>query len=276
MTQANASTIRLIGVLNYRGTQYKGVQKQWHDNTVQTKLEEAFTQLQLAPKGLFFSGRTDSGVHAMGQVFHVNVSNEGYENLKLPLESINALLPEDISVQHVAIDPTGEFHATVMATSRRYRYCIYNSRTATCWVPENAVWVHRPLDISLMQTASDYLLGEHDFSSFQCMKREVKLNSISPVCNITTAYWTVQPAFLTTPELLCFDIEANRFLYKMVRSIVGTLLKVGHGELPPEAILEILAQKDRRQAWSSALARGLTMMGASYPSKYDSLLGIMI
>ena len=264
-------TVRLVGVLNYLGTLYQGVQKQWHDNTVQARLEEAFTQLQLTPTGLFFAGRTDSGVHAMGQVFHLNVSKDGYDKLKLPLENINALLPDDISIQHLAIDPSGEFHSTVMATSRRYRYCIYNNRVPTCWLPQNALWIPKPLDIELLQQASRYLLGEHNFSSFQCMKREVKQKTTSPVCNVSKAEWFIQPAVGMVPDLLCFDIEANRFIYKMVRSIVGTFIAIGHGDLPPEAIKTILSHNQRSQAGISAPARGLTMMGASYPDAFSNL-----
>lgn len=200
---------------------------------------------------LFGSGRTDAGVHALGQAanFHTDAD--------IPPErfaaALNTLLPEDIRVQSSCAVPDG-FHAQFSATGKRYRYTLCNSRTGTALQRRTSWHVGQKLDIAAMQSAAEYFLGTHDFSAFQSaggVEREtVKTVSLSEI----TADW----------PFIYYDIAADGFLYNMVRIIEGTLVKAGRGRLRPEDMPGIIDSKDREQAGPTAPAMGLCLMEVFY------------
>jgi len=236
--------------LKYDGTDFCGFQTQLDLPTVQGTLEEMLTRLNKnIPIGLVGCGRTDTGVHSNYYVAHFEAStDETVEDMKWKL---NKMLPHSISI--ISISETHEkFHARFNAKERTYRYFIHTQKNP--FLHRTSYLFHPKLDLKKMNQAAEYLLGEQDFTSFSKLHTQVKTN----ICTITEAFWVEQD------EQLIFQISANRFLRNMVRSIVGTLLLVGEGKISPEDVLEIIAQKNRDAAGTSAPARGLSLWNIQY------------
>lgn len=245
-------------ILEYIGSGFAGSQKQLgsHIKTVQSEVENALKQLLQRDVKVIFSGRTDKGVHARNQTVHFNLPLE--LNIKRFLYSLNAILPENISVKSVAkVDKN--FHSQKSAKYRWYRYYINNCSQRSVWLDKTHSHVYTKLDVEAMQLALGYLVGKHDFSSFK------SVNSANPAKECTMYYAVCKEK----SGIIKIDLIANRFLYNMVRIITGTLIEIGKGIYPPDQMLKILETKDRKCAGRTAEACGLTLMYVGYDEKYN-------
>ncbi len=243
--------MRLFVYISYKGTNYHGWQFQNNATSVQQEITESLqTLLRNKSLSIIGSGRTDAGVHAKQQVFHVDIP-DGTE-IENFLFRLNGILQNDIIVNHIDIVPANA-HARFDAIRRSYEYHLRLKKTP---FGENEYYYHRnPLDFEAMNEASKYLLGEQDFKSFSRVKTEVN----NFICTITKAEWQVEGT------KAIFHISANRFLRSMVRSIVGTLLEVGEGKTNPEEVKKIIEKRDRRVAGRSVPPQGLYLCKVEYP-----------
>lgn len=238
-------------VVAYDGTNYCGWQIQENGITIEEVLNKTISDLVGEPIAVIGASRTDSGVHAMGNVAVFDTES------RIPAEkmsfALNQRLPEDIRIQHSCEVPL-DWHPRYCDTRKTYIYRILNRRFA---IPTERLYSHffyYPLNVEYMQQAADYLVGEHDFKSF-CTPRTQVLSTVR-----TIYYIQIQKE----GDMISITINGNGFLYNMVRIIVGTLLKVGTGLYPPEHVKEILDAKDRRIAGPKAEARGLTLQEIEY------------
>jgi tRNA pseudouridine38-40 synthase len=242
--------MRVRAVVAYDGTNYSGFQRQANALTVQATLETALAQITQETITVLAAGRTDAGVHAAGQVIAFDtVWRHGVGDLR---RAMNAVLPADIAVQE-AEETAPDFHPRHDARSRCYRYTLYNAQVRSPLAWRYSLHVAAPLDRAAMQQAAQSLVGQHDFATFgQPPKGHVTVR------RVLMAEWGGGLPWLT------FDIEANAFLYHMVRSIVGTLLQVGRGVMGVEEFVALLASCDRSQAGPTALPHGLCLMKVKY------------
>lgn len=236
----------------YDGTRYAGWQWQPNAPTVQGEIESAWQQLTGETLRVTASGRTDSGVHALGQV--VGVATQS----KLPVEQIlramNAKLPEDVVVTRSEIAPDN-FHATYDSLRKTYRYQIHNSRQPPLF-DRQYVW-HVPtaiLDVSLMQAAGDLLIGRHDFACFETAGSE----------RSSTVRTILQLNIRQAGTRIDIEVQGDGFLYNMVRAIAGTLVEVGRGAKSVDWVRDVLASRDRKQAGPNAPAQGLVLVKVDY------------
>lgn len=244
--------MRIAMGVEYDGSRYLGWQRQQHGATVQSELERALSAIADEPVEVVCAGRTDTGVHALGQVIHFETN--AIRDPRGWLLGTNSALPADISVSWVRdVDP--QFHARFSARSRRYLYLILNRPVRSAYADRRAFVVNQPLDVTAMQTAASHLLGEHDFSAF----RAARCQSKSPVRKVTSLDIQRREDWVT------IDIRANAFLQHMVRNIAGLLVTVGRGDLTPAAALTIRRSRDRTTAPFSAPAAGLTFVSVDYP-----------
>ena len=242
--------IRLL--IQYEGTRYQGWQRQESsENTIQGRLEKLLSQMCSEKIELQGSGRTDAGVHAMGQVanFHTNSSLSTEEMM----EYINSYLPQDIAVIQVTED--GErFHSRLNAAGKCYQYRVWNSAVPNVFLRRYALEYPQPLDIEAMQKAASGLLGEHDFKSFTSTKKGKK-STVRRIDRIDIAQ---------EGNLLTFTFTGNGFLYHMVRILMGTLLEVGEGKRSPDSMPELIAAKNREAAGPLVPAKGLILKEVYY------------
>jgi tRNA pseudouridine38-40 synthase len=243
--------MRFKAVIQYDGTNYKGFQVQPDYPTVQGALQRSLGQLMGVPLKVIGAGRTDAGVHALGQVIHFDLA-QCWEPRTLR-KALNALLPPDISVRRVEEVPEG-FHARFSAVSREYRYNVYNSQTKSPLVERHAYRHARPLDDKLMDKACQLLRGTHDFS-FLGKAPEGKGSSIRHV---------YRASCFRRGSWVLVEVVANAFLRHMMRILTGVLVKGGDGTWTPERVEEILSGRWEGQARPSAPARGLTLVGVNY------------
>lgn len=242
--------IRLL--LQYEGTRYQGWQRQTSsDNTIQGKLETLLSKMCGEDIEIQASGRTDAGVHAMGQVanFHTNCQMSTEEML----EYINTYLPEDIVVCEVR-EAAPRFHSRLNAVGKRYCYRVWNSGIPNPFWRRYAVQMAEELDVEQMQKAASYLLGEHDFKPFTSTKKGKK-STVRRIDNIDIT---------REGDMLTFTFEGNGFLHHMVRILMGTLVEVGKGERHAEEIPEILEAQSRERAGMLLPAKGLMLMEVYY------------
>lgn len=240
-------TIRLT--LEYDGTDFQGWQIQKDARTVQGELEKALHTLLKEEVRVVGAGRTDAGVHALGQVAHFRTQHTiPTEGLR---KGLNALLPDDVVVLSAEEAPA-DFHARFSATGREYRYVIARRRRAVG--RQYAYYWEGPLDLSAMQRAAEFILGERDFRAFCQAGAEVNHHR----CEVRRAQW------IDHGEELWFEIEANRFLHNMVRILVGTMLEIGRGFWPPEKMVELLQTGDRTQAGRTVPPHGLFLVAVRY------------
>lgn len=237
--------------IQYDGTDFFGWQTQPNRRTVQEVLENAVFEITRERVRLNASGRTDSGVHAAGQVANF------YSSSRLPcdvlVKGINAKLPADITVRECVEVPQG-FCANKDATRKLYRYVIGDSRTPDPFLRKYAWFTKLPLDAMVMSRASRCLLGRHDFRCFET-EWPNRLTSVRTITRLTVNRFG---------EYLWIDVEADGFLYNMVRAITGTLYQVGRGYWPETAVEEILNAKDRAKAGPTAPPEGLFLMRVTY------------
>jgi tRNA pseudouridine38-40 synthase len=223
---------------------------------VQQRLEEALAVVAADSVEVVCAGRTDTGVHASGQVVHFNTSSE--RSRRGWLLGANSNLPDDINVtwaQRVSED----FHARFSATSRSYRYRILNRLQRSALHRHRAWWVYQPLDAARMHDAAQLLLGKHDFSAF----RAAGCQASSPLRELTRISVQRQGDWLT------LDVTANAFLQHMVRNITGTLVAIGLGEQEVRWAQDVLVSRDRKAGGVAAPAHGLTLVAVGYPSSFD-------
>ena len=251
--------------LEYDGTDFKGSQLQVvGQRTVQGELEKALgrlTGLQADERlKVSLAGRTDTGVHAAGQV--ASFRTDSLLSIETFRRGLNALLPFDVAVLD-AQEEGDDFHARFSAKARRYRYSVLNRPVRSALQRRFAYGVSGRLDLAIMNEAARTLVGEHDFASFAGAGWGVPTEEAEgpgTVRRILKA--TVER--LEASDMLVLELEANAFLPHMVRNIVGTLLLVGKGEITPTRFEEILAARDRRWAGPTAPACGLSLVEVSY------------
>src|SRR6476620_2806587 len=249
------STRWLKLTIAYDGGAYAGWQVQPDKPTVQGALEATWQSLTQETLRVTAAGRTDAGVHALGQVVglvtETRLSNDDLHR------GLNALLPEDIAV--VAIEDAREnFHATYDAIGKRYRYHIHNSRSPSVFTRHYAWHYPQPLDACAMHTAGQALVGRHDFSSFETAGSE-RPDSIRTIHELIVQRRTGEHA-----DRITIDVAGDGFLYNMVRTIIGTLVEVGAGKRDTNWPAEVLAARDRRKAGQTAPPHGLFLVRVDY------------
>lgn len=239
-------------VIEYDGTNYHGWQVQPNGLTVQEAIEEKIETMTRQRVRLTASGRTDAGVHALGQVANFltpsTIPVEGFHR------GLNSLLPPDIVVQS-AEEVDLQFHAQYGAKRKTYRYVILNREIPSALFRNYSWHVPGGLDLPAMEEASRLLPGKQDFTSFQGAEADTE----DPVREVFQAGWSEK-----APDFLHFTIEADGFLKHMVRNIVGTLVEVGKGKRSPEQFGHVLRARDRRQAGRTAPPQGLFLVGVKY------------
>lgn len=242
--------MRVKAVVAYDGGGYGGFQRQKNAPSIQAELERALEKLTQTACPVLASGRTDAGVHAEGQVIAFDTAWQ--HTLPDLQRALNAVLPAQIAVLQIeSAAPT--FHPRYDALRRAYRYTIHCGAVRNPFAARYSLRVERALNLEAMQAAASMLVGKHDFAAFG--SPPVGENTVREVY---CAAWTPQEAWLY------FDIEANAFLYRMVRMLVGTLLRVGYEALSPAAFGEILRRRERRQAGPAVAPQGLCLRRVLY------------
>lgn len=243
--------MRVKLVVAYEGTNYCGWQIQPNGITIEQVLNETLSSLLGEEITVTGASRTDAGVHSLGNVAVFET------HTKMPAEKIsfalNQRLPEDIVVQESCQVPE-DFHPRFSKSRKTYEYRIFNCRFRQPLERRTSYFYHYPLDVSAMQKAAAYLVGEHDFTSFASVHAQ------------TNTYVRMIYALDVVREgdMIRIRVQGNGFLYNMVRIIAGTLIQVGAGIKKPEDMESILAGKDRELAGPTAPAHGLTMIGLEY------------
>jgi tRNA pseudouridine38-40 synthase len=239
--------MRLRLTLEYDGTGFRGWAAQPGHRTVEGELRRALGELYGSFERLAVAGRTDTGVHALGQVVSVDV--EGGAPVARAAEALNAELPDDVSVVR-AEEAAPDFHARHSATSRSYRYRIYRRRAPSPFEARRSWWLPGPLELAALHESAALLVGGHDFRAFtpaatqhEVFRREV-----------------LRAGWVELGDHLEFEIEANSFLRHMVRALVGTM-----ADLPPDRLAELLEGAERSEAGRTAPPWGLYLEGVSYP-----------
>jgi len=244
--------------IEYNGTNYHGWQSQ-HDpqlNTVQGCVERAITKIANHQIQVVCAGRTDRGVHAVGQVIHFDTDAE--RKPKAWLAGTNCYLPDDTRVLWAQLVDE-EFHARYTAIARHYRYIIYNSPIRPAILREQVTWFPTFLQTDKMQLAGNFLLGEHDFSAFRGADCQAK----------TTIRRLESLTVVRQKDFVIIDIRANAFLHHMVRNIVGVLQEIGIGKREPNWAQEVLLGRKRSLGGVTADASGLYLTQVIYPSPWD-------
>jgi tRNA pseudouridine38-40 synthase len=256
-------TFRLT--LAYDGTHYSGWQVQPGRVTLQGTLELALAKITSIETRVTASGRTDAGVHALGQV--ISFRSPTQLSPEVLQKALNAELPRDMAVLEAAIAPD-DFHAIASAHRKRYRYVLHDGPTRDVFARHSAWYLHTRLDVAAMHRAAQGLIGRHDFCSFETSGSE-RETSVRTVFELTLRRGqggeaipaNIQPA---CADFITLEIEADGFLYNMVRAIVGTLVEVGQGKRPESWPGEVLAACDRRAAGRTAPPQGLFLVRVDY------------
>ncbi|MAT68197.1 MAG: tRNA pseudouridine(38-40) synthase TruA [Planctomycetaceae bacterium] len=273
----SAKTLKLT--VAYDGAEYCGWQRQPQRRTVQGELERAWLAITSEEVTFNAAGRTDSGVHAAGQV--ASVDSETTVPVERLADALNSHLPADMLVVAAEHAPAG-FHATHDAHHKRYRYSIYTGRSRPLFCRGFAWHVPAPLDVAAMQRGADLMVGTHDFASLQSVgsPRENTVRTIFEATVCAGGEGMASPvvgagqggAVAIAPgsplsesaDLITIDVVGDGFLYHMVRTIAGTLADVGRGRRPPEWVAEAIAARDRGAAGQTAPAHGLMLVSVDY------------
>ena len=251
--EAGGRTLKLT--VAYDGTDFHGFQAQAGSRlrTVQETLESAWERLTGERVRMTGAGRTDAGVHALGQVVGFVTASVSIPEARVPY-AMNSVLPDDVRVTACERAPQG-FHARFDAIAKTYAYRIDNQPFPSPLLRRYAHFVAVPLDLAAMQAGACHLVGRHDFAAFAGAGGPPR-RTVRHVMRCTV---TGEPGGLVVVE-----VEADGFLYHMVRSIVGTLLVVGRGERPPQWVRDVLESRDRSQAGPTAPAKGLVLVSVRY------------
>lgn len=235
--------------LEYDGTDFVGWQTQANGRSVQEEITKVLQQVFQEKIIVHGAGRTDSGVHARGQVANVHTTSS--LDLHSIRNALNGMLPDDVCVHSIEEVPE-KFHARHDARSRLYKYSISLQPLA---IARTYQWfVKYSLDMPVIQTIASSIIGDHDFESFCNYAADVSHYR----CTVTKSEWA------TTPSGVVYQIRANRFLHGMVRSLVGTMVEIGRGHAPATSFPEIMAAKDRTRAGMAAPASGLCLEEVTY------------
>lgn len=239
-------------IVSYDGSRYQGWQKQSSaSNTIQEKLETLLTRLLGEPIHVVGSGRTDAGVHAMGQVASFQTTE--YQDCEQLLQEIRSYLPEDIGAMSLTLAGP-RFHARLNATGKTYVYRIWNSAQPNVFQRKYLYFFPEELDVAAMEEAAAHLVGTHDFMSF-CANKRMKKSTVRTITSIELQQ---------LGQELRIVVSGNGFLYNMVRILVGTLLEVGTGRRTADSIPALLEARDRSQAGFLAPAQGLCLESVCY------------
>jgi tRNA pseudouridine38-40 synthase len=241
--------------LSYEGTQFCGWQSQSDKSGVQDALELAIVSIAQHNVRVHAAGRTDTGVHALGQVVHFETQSA--RPLSAWVRGVNAHLPASVRVQW-AHEVADDFHARFSARGRSYQYLLYNAPVASALMANQAGWFHLPLDFSAMQEAATYLLGEHDFSAFRAAECQAK----SPIRTM------IKAEVRQLGRYFIFDFSANAFLHHQVRNMIGALIYIGKGAHPPLYIKELLQKRNRTLSPPTFSPNGLYLTAVNYEAKW--------
>ena len=246
---------RIALCLSYDGSRYHGWQHQEEVNSVQQTLEHALSRVANHPISVMCAGRTDAGVHACAQVVHFDT--DAQRSMHSWVFGANSNLPSDIAVLW-AQETTADFHARFSATARTYRYLLCNQPVRPGVFSKSIGWYRKSLDENKMQAATQYLLGEHDFSAFR-----------GSGCQAKHAIRTIHELNVKRQGLLIVvEVHANAFLLHMVRNIMGVLLEIGQGEKEPVWAQQVLHSRDRRKASVTSTPNGLYLVQVDYPEHF--------
>jgi tRNA pseudouridine38-40 synthase len=249
-------TRRMAFGLQYHGGSFNGWQTQRDRCTVQDVLEKALAEFIQAPVQTTAAGRTDAGVHALGQVVHIDSPVERAEYSWV--RGVNALLPPTVALQWAKPLPAA-FHARFSAFERVYHYWLYVNPVRSPLLTGQAGWSWAPLDVELMRAAAQYLVGDHDFSAFRSSECQAK----SPLKRVHAI------ELARTGDYIYVRFRANAFLHHMVRNIMGCLIAVGRGRRPVAWLHDVLEQRDRRLAAPTFMADGLYLAEVKYPAEFE-------
>ncbi|MFH1245557.1 MAG: tRNA pseudouridine(38-40) synthase TruA [Candidatus Omnitrophota bacterium] len=264
--------------IGYEGTRYAGWQAQGlverragatkraqrkptgKKKTIQELIEQALSRILQEKIKVIGSGRTDAGVHAFAQIANFKTNSSlACSNIH---KGLNSLLPADIRIS-CAEEVASSFHSRFTARSKLYRYNIVNGAGVSPFMVRYAYWVRYPLDVSEMDCAAGYLLGRHNFRSFQAQDKKER-PAIRTLKRLDITAGSYKTAVGVEEQVISIDIEADGFLYRMVRNIAGTLIEVGRGKLKPGEMKKILAAKNRAYAGPCAPAKGLCLVEVRY------------
>lgn len=242
--------------IEYDGRPFSGWQFQDHKPSVQQRIEQAIAAWYGTPVRVSVAGRTDAGVHALGQVIHLDLTAD--VTARTMRDATNAHLRPDPVAVVAAIPVSPDFDARFSARMRHYQYRIIN-RIAPLVLEQGRAWhLKKDLDVDAMQAASQYLIGAHDFSSFRSSQCQGK----SPHRSIDRIAFSTLP--IAEGRVITMDISARSFLHHQVRNIIGTLAEIGLGRWPVARMADILATRDRAQAGQTAPPDGLYFMRVDY------------
>ena len=247
---------RIAMGVEYDGSAFSGWQTQHHARSVQQCLEQAISAVAAHRIRVHCAGRTDAGVHGLGQVVHFDTTAERSE--RSWVLGTNANLPDDVAVRW-ARPVSSAFHARFKATGRHYRYLILCRPTRSALWRGRAVWTHRPLDLERMRQAAGPLVGQHDFTSFRALACQAK----SPLRTIRYL------AFERRDDLIELRVGADGFLHHMVRNLAGVLMAIGRGDAEIGWTSELLALRDRARGGVTAPPQGLYLARVDYPAVFD-------
>ncbi|MDN5869381.1 MAG: tRNA pseudouridine(38-40) synthase TruA [Nitrococcus sp.] len=247
--------MRIALGIEYDGTRFSGWQRQSHRPSVQAALEQALSRVADHAVSVNCAGRTDAGVHATQQVVHFDTDSP--RPPQAWIRGVNSNLPDVIRVIWMrAVAP--EFHARFAATARTYRYVILSRPVQSALQRRRVAWTWQRLELAPMRAAAQYLLGEHDFSSYRAL-----------ACQARHPVRTLHRLDITRcGDYFYVDVEANAFLHHMVRNIAGVLLSIGTGAHPPRWSWEILQARDRTAGGITAPAGGLYLVSVRYPERF--------
>jgi tRNA pseudouridine38-40 synthase len=246
---------RVAAIIEYDGTDYAGWQSQAHSVSIQDAVQAALSFVAGHPVVAICAGRTDAGVHAVGQVIHFDTHAE--RTPRAWVLGANTKLSPSIALQWAGEVSQG-FHARHKASRRIYRYVILNRSARSALQRSRAAWIHRPLDAAAMHAAAQALIGEHDFSAF----RSIECQSKTPIRRVDAI------EVKREGDCVWLQITANAYLHHMVRNIVGTLMDAQREADPLAAMAKVLAGAERRYAGATAPAAGLYLWRVDYPPNF--------
>jgi tRNA pseudouridine38-40 synthase len=247
--------MRIAAIVEYDGSAFCGWQLQDDVRTAQGDIEHALSTVANEPIRVITAGRTDTGVHAAGQVIHFDTS--ALRSGRSWVRGANSNLADDVALVWAdEVDP--EFHARFAATGRHYQYVIFNRSVRPTFLQKHVTWEYRPLDIELMRIAAGYLIGTHDFSSY----RTVHCQARDPVRDLRAL------DISRRGDYVLLHVYANAFLHHMVRNLAGVLMAIGAGEHEPEWAKEVLEARDRTRGGITAPADGLYLTAVEYPGHF--------
>jgi len=269
-TEVKEQALKRIALgIQYNGTDWQGYQVQPHGQTVQDKLERAIEQFACVRIGTTCAGRTDAGVHALGQVVHFDTDLDRASHAWV--RGINAFLPDSIGVRwarelHEVVaygdaefDAEADFHARFSARSRTYHYLLYNNAVRAPLLAGRAGFCHRPLDVERMRAAVVPLIGTHDFSAFRASGCQAR----------TPIKAMYQIDIERHGDMILFTLRASAFLHHMVRNLVGALVYVGQGRQDTDWVGQLLAGRDRTVAAPTFMPDGLYLANIEYDPRWD-------